>query len=306
MVKCEICGFEMKTRLNGSHLKRKHNIDIHSYLKLYPNADVGVYPQTSFKCAICGDVVYGSSANKLKHLKSHGIENIHEYNIKYEIKKCECGCGKITEYSYKTGSYRRYANGCYTSWNDGLSKETDVRVFNSNAGGWNKNLTKDNNEIMLQISNKMVDFWKENPEVKLQVVNSQRKVMLEKYGVENPNDYPEFWYKFKIYEFPSGAKVKVQGYENYGIDLLLERYTESDICVDRKKIPRFNYNNTKTYTPDIYVSSNNTVYEIKSTWTAKIFKNKSAKIKSVLNAGYNYTIITFDGKLNYTIEEHKI
>jgi predicted restriction endonuclease len=29
MVKCEICGFEMKTRLNGSHLKRNHNIEEH-------------------------------------------------------------------------------------------------------------------------------------------------------------------------------------------------------------------------------------------------------------------------------------
>lgn len=296
----------MMTRINGSHLKRKHNINIQEYVRLYPNAELGKYPELKFKCEVCGELINGASATKLKHIKTHGFKDIHQYNIKYEIKKCECGCGNITEYSYKIGSYTRFSKGCYTCWNVGLNKDADARIANSNAGGWNKNLNKYNNNIMLGISNKMTKYWKDHPEMKAQMVNTQKRVMNERYGVDNPNDYSDFWYKFKLYKFPSGNIVKVQGYENYGIDLLLEMYDESDICIDRKKIPRFKYNGNNTYTPDIYLSSNNTIYEIKSIWTAKIFKNKTAKIQSVLNAGYNYSIIVFDGKLNYNIEEYKI
>lgn len=28
LIKCELCGLNMKTRLNGSHLKRIHNISL--------------------------------------------------------------------------------------------------------------------------------------------------------------------------------------------------------------------------------------------------------------------------------------
>ena len=88
--------------------------------------------------------------------------------------------------------------------------------------------------------------------------------------------------------------------------MLLETHTESDIITDRKKLPRFTYyidGVEKKYTPDMYVFSVNTIFEVKSTWTYKIFKYKEQKIKSVLDAGYDYHIVVFGGDGN--IEKYK-
>ena len=37
-------------RINGSHLKRKHNINIDEYKNMFPNADCGRYKVNNFNC----------------------------------------------------------------------------------------------------------------------------------------------------------------------------------------------------------------------------------------------------------------
>jgi hypothetical protein len=82
--------------------------------------------------------------------------------------------------------------------------------------------------------------------------------------------------KFKDYVFPSGKLVKVQGYENKALDILLQTFIESDIFVQRKEIEneigkiRYVFNNTEHfYIPDIYIKSINKIIEVKSNWTYK-------------------------------------
>lgn len=300
------CGLEMKHRINGSHLKSKHSLTIEQYKSLYPNANLGHYETKNFKCKVCDELISNKSEIKSRHIRGHGFETIDEYNIKNDIKLCKCGCGEIADYSFKKHKYNDFKSGHSIIWNKGLTKENDVRLKNSKSGGWNKGLTKENNIIMNGVSNKMIDYWEENNHKKSIMVNNIKKTMIEKYGVENANDYPIFWAKYKDYVFPSGKVVRVQGYENFGLDLLIKDIHENEIIVDRKKIPKFIYNGNKTYTPDFWVQKNNTIYEIKSTWTYKIFKHEKEKINAVNQAGFNYVLIVFKKNKEYEIKEHKI
>ena len=111
-IKCELCDFKMKQRINGSHLMRKHSISLEDYLILYPYAQTGSYITYDFKCAVCNIVISNSSSVKRKHILSHGI-SVDEYNQKYLIKKCLCGCEVNTEYSYATKCYNDYVEGCW-------------------------------------------------------------------------------------------------------------------------------------------------------------------------------------------------
>jgi len=308
LIKCSVpnCNVKMKDRINGSHLKRKHDLTLNEYIKLYPDADLGQYKTSTFICKICKNEISNNSEIKLTHLKTHNFNNVDEYNLKFMFKKCDCGCGEMSDYSYVRHKFNDFKDGHYKGWNYGLTKETDIRINESNAGGWNKGLTKTNNNIMREVSNKVIDFWKKNPQKKKQMINSFKKTMNEKYQVENANDYPQFWAKYKDYQLPSGKIVRIQGYENLGLDLLLKEYDENNIIVDRKLLPKFHYKKNKKYTPDIFVVNEKIIYDVKSTWTYKLFKNKKEKIKSVNDAGYNYVLLIFDGKGNVKIKEYKI
>lgn len=308
IIKCLIpnCGLEMKGRINGSHLKRKHNLTVNEYKLLYPDANLGEYIIGMFICKICNKEISNCSEIKNKHIMEHGFKSIDDYNIKHEKVFCLCGCNQLSDYSYVRHKYNDYKKGHHKVWNYGLSKENDKRIKLSNAGGWNKGLNKNNNDIMKSVSIKVIDFWNKNPNKKIQMVDNVKKTMLQKYDVENANDYPFFWAKYRDYVFPTGKIVRIQGYENLGLDFLLKEYTEENIIVDRKLLPKFYYQLNKKYTPDIHVLTNNTIYDIKSTWTYKIFKNKNEKIKSVLNAGFNFTILIFDNIGKIKIKEYKI
>ncbi len=78
--------------------------------------------------------------------------------------------------------------------------------------------------------------------------------------------------RFKDFIFPSGKKVRIQGYENVGINHLLNIYDENDIIVSSDGRLSINYvlhGKNKKYFPDIFIKSTNTIYEVKSTWTLK-------------------------------------
>ena len=128
--------------------------------------------------------------------------------------------------------------------------------------------------------------------------------MMERYGAEYPCQNNEIFQKqqkrkWKIYKFPSGKEVKIQGYENYALDKLLEIYDENDICLNFD-IPNFwySYNGSrKKYIPDIFIKSKNLVIEVKSDYTYKydLDRNKS-KENAVLENGYNFQFMIFNNR----------
>lgn len=143
-----------------------------------------------------------------------------------------------------------------------------------------------------------------------------RKTMMEKYGVEYNLQSPELLekalrnsYQKKEFIFPSGRKEFVMGYEPFGLKKLMEedKIHEDDIIVDPKKIPKIKYNdgegNSHFYFPDMFIESQNTLVEIKSTFTYNVdIDTNFAKWYAAKDEGYNMYIYVFDKKGNCVID----
>ena len=150
----------------------------------------------------------------------------------------------------------------------------------------------------------------DNPAKVEEFKEKAKQTNLERYGYEYATQNPEIsnkasktCLKFKDYIFPSGKIEKIQGYENFALDLLLEIYNEDNIVVGKGKVPFLKYKDSegklRTHTPDIFIPSENAIVEIKSEWTLKkkkdfVFLKQQAGIK----AGYDYYIWVFDSKGN--------
>ena len=145
----------------------------------------------------------------------------------------------------------------------------------------------------------------------------ERRVItwLKKYGVENPMHNPYIFeksitnsFRYKKYVFPSGNLTYYQGYENFCLDDLLQKYDECEIYNRRIDVPIIRYfydNKYRVYYPDMYIPSEHKIIEVKSEYTyqKEINKNK-AKGKACIEEGYNFEIRIYgrDGKLIRTID----
>jgi hypothetical protein len=123
------------------------------------------------------------------------------------------------------------------------------------------------------------------------------------YAMQNPEIMEKQFkksYRKKEYSFPSGQKVLVQGYEPFALDELVKLYPETDIIVDRTKVPKITYldenNKEHRYYVDIYIPSQNLMIEVKSTWTLKK-KNDNVyqKLEASKKAGYKCQIWVYKG-----------
>jgi hypothetical protein len=148
----------------------------------------------------------------------------------------------------------------------------------------------------------------QNNDIKFKI----KQTCLEKYGVEYPNQNSEIMekssklaYKLKIYTFPSGRIDKIQGFENFGLDFLLnnENLNEDEIKTGCKNVPTIWYNDDNgkkhRHYVDIFIPSQNRCIEIKSTWTAQK-KQDSIYLKqnAAKELGYKYEIWVYDAKGN--------
>jgi hypothetical protein len=146
-------------------------------------------------------------------------------------------------------------------------------------------------------------------ENKKDIIEKSKNTCLEKYGVEHPAQNPEIMakcsknaYKLKDYILPSGNIIKIQGYENYALDeLLQDGILEEDIVNGCKNVPEIWYEDVNKikhrHYVDIFISSQNRCIEIKSTWTAE--KKKDCiflKQKAGKELGYQYEIWVYNKK----------
>ncbi len=141
---------------------------------------------------------------------------------------------------------------------------------------------------------------------------------LEKYGVENVQQNADLAQKFaatayrcKDYAFPSGNIVKIQGYENYLLDALLEQgVAEDDIITRRSKVPEIWYADSagkrRRYFVDCFIPSQNKCIEVKSTWTMRrvVENNILLKQQATKDAGYECEIWVYNPK-GELVECHK-
>jgi hypothetical protein len=136
------------------------------------------------------------------------------------------------------------------------------------------------------------------------------KTSLENYGVAHPMQnsiIAERWFinsiQNKDYILPSGKIIKIQGYENLALDILLNenKIDENDIITSRIDVPKIWYetadNKQHRYFTDIYISSQNLCIEVKSTWTYRKDQIKILLTQHVIiNSGYNFEVWIFNRK----------
>jgi hypothetical protein len=108
-------------------------------------------------------------------------------------------------------------------------------------------------------------------------------------------------FKQKVFEFPSGKQIFVQGYEPFALKELIEneKILEDNILVGCKNVPEIWYNDINgkkhRHYVDIYIPSQNRCIEIKSDWTVKkdnvFIKKQAAEL-----LGFNYEILVYNHK----------
>lgn len=150
-----------------------------------------------------------------------------------------------------------------------------------------------------EVAVKVSEYHKKNAE---SLLASRKATMFKKYGVGNPQQCRGIHEKtmkscrrLKTYTFDSGREVKVQGYEPLAIDILLsEGIKESDMYFG-SDVPRFSYNFKgvdRKYFPDIYIKSQNTIVEVKSSYILNQQKDRNeAKFDAVKESSFNFRLI---------------
>lgn len=124
-----------------------------------------------------------------------------------------------------------------------------------------------------------------------------------KYGVDNVFQIPLIKkkcntsnsFKFKDYQFPSGRIEKIQGYENFAIDILLKNGIDEMDILTSKECPYVKYGINRLYFPDLFIKSQNKLIEVKSRYTYEVNLNNTIdKQISSKSSGYNHEIWILD------------
>ena len=254
-----------------------------------------LHKQRNFGCYNCA-----------KKIKFDRIKNtmVEKYGVEYAAQSKMCmNKMKITTLK-KYGV--EYAN---------QSEEVKEKIKNTN-------LTKYGCEYFLQTEQAkekkkqtyLKNYGVENPLQCEEVKQKYRKTCLEKYGVEHAMQSPEIMeknvkmsYYLKNYTLPSGNIIKIQGYQHYALDELIQNnINENEIVTGSKNVPEIWYfdksGKKRRHFVDIFIPSENKCIEVKSTWTLKKQKDiVFLKQNSALDLGYLYEIWIYDSKGNKEI-----
>jgi hypothetical protein len=246
------------------------------------------------------------------------IDDIHltrNKNIKYK-----CNCGILDEKIFRMiEKYGAYCDACQLIYSKTKTIKTNIERRGVSYVAQDPNVIKKAQSTSIkrygvrsptqlpEIQKKIrstcftkygFSYPQQNPEIR----NKTIKTVIERYGVNYPIQNADIAekashnaYKIKIYSFPSGKEVRVQGYENYALDILIniEKINEEDIIVSRKLVPEIWYKDKNShdhrYYMDIFIKSKNRCIEVKSTRTYElnIDKVKYTKI-AVQNSNILY------------------
>jgi hypothetical protein len=164
-----------------------------------------------------------------------------------------------------------------------------------------------------------------NSTEKNEINNRRRQTNLQLYGVENCFLRPDAKQKSAVsnskgreFTLTSGKIIRVRGYEDKVLTILLSTYSEQELIIDDRlleyNIPIFRYVNvnqhTALYYPDIYIPKENKIIEVKSRWWCdghgsvnykSRLTNNLKKRQAVLDQGFNYELWLFEDARNHKV-----
>lgn len=213
----------------------------------------GLYKHTIPLCKKC---VLKNTQAKFKKtcLEKFGCENpfqnekckekiketcIEKYGVEY--------CTQNEEVKSKAHETNLEKYGCKNPFQNEEIKEK-IRKTNLEKYGVENCMHNENVKLKGQETN-LEKYGYRNPFQNKKCKEKIRKTNFEKYGVEHPNQNKEIMdknskkaYKIKTYTLPSGKEIKIQGYEHFALNKLLETYSEDQIITGCKNVPEIWYN----------------------------------------------------------------
>lgn len=276
----------------GSHTKIEVMCDICQYTKFIKYQDYisNVNQYNIYTCSAKCSV----KKRELTHLKLYGVSNASKSNKIKEKKK------NTTFLNYGVD------NPSQSDVIKQTKKETTLKNYGVDNPLKNKNIS---NKVK---NTNIIRYGGPTPLFSQIVKNKSIKTSIKRYGVNNAMQNEVIFsrnkasgFKQKSYLLPSGKEVKIQGYENKALDLLLKTYSEIDILVNDKEIEKrigeiwYKDENNKQhrYFPDIFIISENKIIEVKSDWIYN--KNKKINIlkqKSCLDTGFKFEFMILNKK----------
>lgn len=248
--------------------------------------------------------IFGSDDHKKSMLKIHGVDNIFKKE----------GFSKIARASMK----EKYGDEAYNNTRARESYTEKTGNKNSLCEGTESRKKAKNTNLQIygvdnvfKLKGKIKEIWRlkaKETSVERYGINyykvwqgKKEDNLLLKYGVRNVSQVPyiaqkifENSKKYRTYLTPSGKEIKLQGYEPYIYNQLLDYFSEEEIISDRDKIPNIKYiydNKKKIYYPDFYIPKENLIIEVKSTYTVTLSKEKQIlKYEAVKRGGYTFCL----------------
>ena len=213
------------------------------------------------------------------------------------------------------------------------NEEIKEKIKNTNLERYGVEYPFQSDEIQEKVKQSILDiygveFITQHPDIKEKTKNTN----LDRYGVEHPAQNEEVRKKmqntcinnfgvpfalqnedifkkamskmtsFKLFEYPSGNTIEIQGYEHFAIKELLENgISEEDIITGSDNVPEIWYidseNKKRRHYVDIYIKSENKCIEVKSEWTLKLQEYcMSYKQNAAKEQGYDYEIWIYNHK----------
>ncbi len=224
-------------------------------------------------------------------LEKYGVENATQTKQAQEKRKNTCLEKYGTESAFQSKQvHEKYEKTCMEKY--GVINPSKLQSV------------KDKKVVTCLIKNGVT-----NPSKSQDIQDKKVATCISKYGTNNAVQNPEILekilksrYQFKKFIFPDGIEIKVQGYEPWALqELVDEGFNSQDIVTDKRFVPEIWYidkNNKKSrYFVDIFIPSLNKMIEVKSTWTIKSDKEKVySKAKECLSKGYIYEIWVYSDK----------
>ena len=225
-----------------------------------------------------------------------------------------CDCGKYRSFeSFKFGYHKTCGDkSCVNSSRVNSNKLHNLKYYGVENCMQRNDVKKKFKNTMLERHG--VEFSQQSDILKQKTRNTCIKHFGENHHMKNEfiknkrletivrnDNFPGF-FKYKNYTFPSGNKVRIQGYENIALDKLLEQYDECDILCKASEICnkigviRYHHGGIKhRFVPDIYIISINKIIEVKSRWTYGLhLEINKLKQQACIDAGFSFEFMFMD------------